>query len=263
MYEYIAPFVNVTVGPWTTNKTGKVKVISSSINPVDTAEISIPAEGVEVSSIVKDMNVITFMGYREKGTWPVFAGKVFDISWGRNVIIYAKDMMEFLKKTTITKSFVDASPQEIVKYALMKVGISNFTLDNTQLPLKHHFVVKNLNVIQLIKYINQSWGLDWKYYFEPEGNFYWGSWKKSNRYNGGSPIATLEYGISLLELKPSDKETGTLKTFLLPFIRHSQIVILRDSRFWDNEVLVKIERITYEHGEGRTGVEAQWRILKS
>lgn len=263
MYEYIAPFVSARIGGWLTNKTSKVKVVSSRVNPIDTAQISIPAEGIEMTAIQKGMNVLIEMGYREKGTWPVFTGKVVDVSYGRDVVIYAKDMMEFIKRTKITKSFVDASAQEIVKYALAKAGIEDFTLDDQPLPLKHHFVARGLNVIQLVKYVNQSWGLDWKYYFEPEGMFYWGAWEKSGRFGGGLPVATLEYGQNLLEFVPSDAETGTLQTFLLPFLRHSHVVILRDSRFWDNEVTARIERITYTHGEGETGVAADWRIHKS
>jgi hypothetical protein len=263
MYAYIAPYVTVNIEGWNTNKPARVRVTAGSANPVAVAEIAIPSEGVDVSGFSKNMAVAIYMGYREKGVWPVFSGKVDDISSERELIIYAKDRMETLRQTRITKAFVDTVPQEVIKYSLAKAAAGDYALSGKAFPRKHHFIVKDLTVIQAIKLANKTWGVDWPFYFEPEGQFCWGEWQESGRYGGGAPVATFEYGENILDLEPSDNGTGILKTFLLPFIRHSNVILIRDSRFWDTEVLAKVERATYEHGESTTGMELQWRILKN
>ncbi|MCM0757342.1 hypothetical protein M7775_02010 [Sporomusa sphaeroides DSM 2875] len=264
MYEYIAPYVSVQIGPWATTKTVSVEVHSSRINPIDTANIVIPTEGIGTADITKGMPVEIHMGYREKGLWPVLSGKVMDVSTSRVIQVQAKDSMETLRQTRITKAFVDAVPREIIKYALLTAGIESHILNDKILPRRHHYVSKALTVIQLINHINRTWALeDYAYYFEPDGQFYWGPWEESPRYNGGQPVGTLEYGVSILDLVPSDESTGTLKTFLLPWINHSELLILRDTRFWSAEVLVRIERVQYSLGAAGTEMNLEWKILKS
>jgi hypothetical protein len=263
MYAYIAPYVSVNIGGWLTDKTSRVRVTSSCLNPVDVAEVVIPTEGVKSVDIARGAPVVICMGYREKGVWPVFSGKVEDVAAERELVVYARDMMEMLRQTRITKSFVDTVPQEVLKYSLTKAGVKDYTLDKHIFPRKHHFIVKDLTVIQAIKLVNSTWSAERPFYFEPQGRFYWGKWEESARYNNGTPAATLEYGENILSLEPSDNETGILTTFLLPFIKHSSVVLIRDSRFWDTEALVKIERVTYSHGEQGTEMELQWRMLKN
>jgi hypothetical protein len=263
MYAYIAPCVSINIGGWTTDKTDRAKVTAGSANPVAVAEIAVPVEGVDVAGFQKGMPVTVYMGYREKGVWPVFSGKVEDIASERELVIYAKDRMETLRQTRITKAFTDAVPKEVIKYALAKAGVNDYALSAKAFPRKHNFIAKDLTAIQVIKLVNKTWGINWDFYFEPEGKFFWGAWEESARYNNGRPAATLEYGENILDLAPSDNGTGILTTFLLPFIRHSNVILIRDSRFWDTEVLAKVERVTYEHGEKTTGMEIQWRILKS
>ncbi len=264
MYAYIAPYAAATIGPWVSNKLSGVSIFSSRINAIDVAEITLPDEGLGIDAITKGMPVAIALGYREVGMWPTFAGRVDDVSWGRIVTIYCKDRMEDLRKDVkITKSFVDATPQEIVKYGLTQAGIADFALGTTPLPRRHHFVSRSLNVIQLVKQVNRTWGLDWSFYFEPDGRFCWQPWEESDRYNGGQPMATLEYGQNILDLVPSDEQTGTLTTFSLPFIKHSNLIILRDRRFWESEVLVRAERIHYNHGEKATEMKIEWRIQAS
>ena len=263
MDEFISPSAMATIGPWQTNKLASVKVVSSRINPVDTAEIVIPIEGIGAGDFAKGMMVEVLLGYREKGLWPAFSGRVADTSFGRTATIYGRDSMDDLRQIIITRSFVDAVPQDIIQYALAQAGITNFLLTTKLLPRRHHFIARGITVIQLLKLVNRTWGLTWAFYFEPDGQFYWGPWEESSRYNNGEAVAQLEYGKNLLELIPSDHETGTLKTFSLPFIRHSHLLLLKDSRYWSRAVLVRVERVTYSHGEKRTEMDMEWRILQS
>lgn len=264
MFEYIAPVSVAVIGPWASRKLQSVKIVSSRLNPTDTAEIYLPSGGVATGAIKKGMPVNLSLGYIEKGLWTAYSGAVEDISWGRIIAIYCRDKMERLRQTKITQSFIDATPQDVLQFALRQAGIEQVTLSSQVLPRKHHFIACGVSVIQLIKLVNSTWELeDWAFYFEPNDAFYWGPWQESGRYNGGQPMAALEYGRNILDLQPSDHETGVLKTFSLPFIRHSHLLILKDKRFWSKEVLVRVERICYTHGEKATGMVIEWRIQEN
>lgn len=262
MFEYISPTFEVNIGQFSFRKVKDFRVFSSRINPIDRAEIDLDTEETPTSSIAKDQPVEIWQGYREKGLWDIFSGTVQDVSPARIVTVYCKDAMEKLRKTKITQSFRNVRPQEIVNYALGKAGMTRAVICSRSLPQKHSFIVSGKNGIETLKLVNQSWGLDdWRFYTEPDGEFYWGPWEESKRYQQGE-IVTLEYGKSLLELTPSDEETGTLTTIALPFVRHSELIRIIDGRFWDREVTARVERITYLHGsKARTRIE--WRILKS
>ena len=260
-FQFMAPQADILIGPWLTRKVQQVRVISSRKNPVDLAMIEIPIDGVEVNSIAKGMPVDIRLGYREHGVWQVFTGVVTDVKWGPMVKIEAKDGMEKLRETPIKQTFVDTQPREVLKFCFQKAGV-NFEICSDEKPLKHYFVAGNCNVLQVQKRVCQTWGLDWEFYREPEGQIVCQPWNQTARYNQGKPAARLEYGKNILDLTTSDHESGTVKTFLLPMIRHGHIVELVDRRFWATETKVKIERIEYTHGENGAGMVMEWRKIR-
>jgi hypothetical protein len=259
MIEYIAPAFKIVIGDLEVKKIESFQVYSSRLNPVDCAEINLDALGLS-GPIAKGQSVEIWQGYREQGLWPVFTGSVVDTQSKRIYTVKCKDAMEQLRRQTITKSFVDAQPRDIIKYILNVYGVSNYRLSNEILSNKHTFILAGKTGIEGIKLINRSWGLDdWRFYFEPTGEFYWGPWKESPRHQQGE-VVTLEYGQNLLDLTPSDHETGNLTTIALPFIRHSEIIKIVDNRFWDREVTARVERIKHTFGmKARTCIE--WTIV--
>lgn len=261
MIEYISPCAEIEIGPWDINRIIGFDVTSSCINPVDIAEIRIPIDDT-VSAITKGMTVDIYQGYKEKGIWQLFSGTVVDVSKQQVITLYCKDRMKNLLGTKIIKAFTNVSPQEIVKFALMQAGITTFKLSSKQLARRHSFIANGINVVQVIKLVNKTWGLDWEYYFDPEGDFYYGPWEESERYHAGEEIIVFEYGQNIVDLKPSDDGTGELRTIAVPFLRHSQIIKIVDRRFWDTEVFAKVLRVQYHYGEKRTGMTIQWQVKK-
>lgn len=257
--EFMAPQADILVGPWLTRKVNRVRVVSSRKNPVDLATIEIPIEGVALDSITKGMAVDIRLGYREYGVWPIFSGVVEDVNWGTVVTISCKDGMEKLRETKIVQTFVDTQPREILKFCFNKAGITDFAISDQELPLRHYFVVGNQNVLQVQKLINQTWKLDWEFYREPEGIVICQPWKETERYRGGQPVARLEFGKNILDLWTSDYQTGGLRTFLLPMLRHGHVIEVVDRRFWATETLVKIERIEYNYGDNGAGMVMEWQ----
>lgn len=260
--EFIAPCHRIEIGDYKVNRLASLEVISSRINPCDLAQVNIDCLGVTPHDFQKNDPVKIALGYSEKGFWNVYNGLITDVSQKRTIEIFTKDNMVLLKKQ-ISKTFVNATPQEIITFGLRAAGINQFVLSSHYLNKKHLFVAKDITVINLIKMVNRTWNLeDWSFYFEPEGTFYWGPWDDSERYRKGL-ITVFEYGKNIINLVPSDEETGTLETILLPFLRHSTLIEIRDSRFWRRTVTARIERIRFimERKKARTYIE--WQIRQS
>lgn len=260
--QFMAPQSEAYIGPWKTQKIHEIKVISSRNNPIDLASIQIPSAGVAIDAITKGMPVNIFMGYREHGLWPVFSGVVDDVNWGEIVTIRAKDGMQFLKETMITQTFVDVQPREIMRFCLTKAQVSQYEISMEELPRKHYFVAAGQNVLQVQKLLNQTWGLDWEFYREPEGEIIFKPWKETARHKNSQPVVYLEYGKNLLDLKTTDYESGSLRTFLLPMLRHGHVLSIIDRRYWATEALVKIQRITAIQGIFGAEAVIEWQKIQ-
>lgn len=260
--EFIAPCHRVKIGDFDVKKLVSLEVISSRINPCDLAKISLDCMDINPEDFHKDDQVKIALGYQEKGYWDVFNGFILDVSKKRDIDIYCKDWMVLLGKR-ITKTFKNATPQEIIAFGLQSAGISQYILSSRYLNQRHLFVATSITVIDLIKLVNRTWNLeDWAFYFEPEGSFYWGPWEDSDRYWRGL-ITTFEYGKNIINLVPSNEETGTLETILLPFLRHSTLIKITDTRFWRRTVTARIERLRFRMEKSKARTYIEWRIRQS
>jgi hypothetical protein len=262
MFEYIAPAYQLNIGDLEIKKVTSLDVYSSRVNPIDYAEIALDVVEFNSSAVSTGQTVEIWLGYREKGLWKAFTGTVTDVSSMRTLTVKCKDAMESLRAKTITKTFVDCRPQDIVKYLLSMAGITDFTVCKATQARKHTFVSAAKTGVELIKLVNRSWDLDWDFYFEPEGSFYWGPWAESDRCRDGEEVVALEYGSNILDLRPSTDDTGILTTIMLPFLRHSELIKINDERFWGRDVIARIERIHHHYStKGRTEIE--WTIVAS
>lgn len=263
MMEFKHVQIEVYIGGWKINKITSLQVISSNQTPIDLATIEIPAEYVELEAINRNMPVKIYMGYYDVGTWLVFSGLVKDVVWGRSIVIYCKDLMEELRKIKVVQSFVDAEPAIIMKYLMAKAGVENYEISDLQQEAKHHFILSNQNILQAQRLLNSAWDLEWQFYREPEGNVVWQPIIATERYNKGNAVLKLEYGINLLALTPTENTSGTLTTFVLPFLRHSQVIKVKDLRYWAQELKVLINKIEYVYCNGSAEMRAEWSILDS
>lgn len=254
MIEYIAPYYIIEIGSKAISKIHSLEVVSSRINPVDLAEIEIP---FVKHYFAPGQEIIISQGYKGKGLWQIFKGTIKNISNKSTVKFYCKDYMDKLKQVKINKSFVDCTPQEVLKYSLNKAAVK-FTLTTQNFRKKHQFIVTNKDIISLVKLINQSWEVDFNFYFDDE-TFYWGPWEESPRYSE-SEVVKFTYGKNIIDLDPG---TGILKSISLPFIKHSNVIKIIDRRYWDKEVLAKVDRIktTFRDNKGRCQIE--WQELKN
>lgn len=253
----------VYIGDYQVNKIDRMMVTSSCQNPIDLATIEIPCENVEVDAIVKDLPVKIYMGYYDTGIWLVFSGLVKDVSWGRNIVIRCKDLMESLRSTKIVQAFTDAEPAVVMKFMLQKAGVADFLISRQPQPIKHNFILSNQSIIQAQRLLNQAWNLDWMFFREPEGKVVWQPVEETSRYDGGEPVLLLEYGKNILDLKPAENTAGTVTTFLLPFLRPLNVIRIRDVRYWASDVLALITKAEYVYEGGAAEMRMEWKTLAS
>ncbi|MDI3547881.1 MAG: hypothetical protein PWR10_1533 [Halanaerobiales bacterium] len=255
MIDYIAPYYVIEVGSKIIQKINMLEVVSSRINPVDIAELEIPIINHDFQA---GQEIIIKQGYRKKGLWQLFRGFIINTSTKNTVKLFCEDYMTKLKDTKINKTFINCTPQEVLKYSLAKAGMK-YTLTSINFRKKHHFIVKSKDVITLVKLINQTWEVDYDFYFDDDV-FYWGPWEDSPRYMG-SEIVKFKYGKNVIDLAPNDDGSGILKTISMPFIRHSNIIKIVDKN--NREIISKVDRITTTLKDDKGRCQIEWQELKN
>jgi hypothetical protein len=249
MIEYIAPYFEIEIGSFKLNKVIELSHTSSRINPVDLAELKIPLTDQQLSN---GQEIIIKQGYKTKGLWQLFRGNIYNIAHKKRTVLFCKDKMAELKEVKITKSFVDCVPQDILKYSLAKAGV-DYTLSSKVFRKRHHFIVRNKDIITIVKLINETWGVDFDFYFD-DTIFFWGAWEESPRYSK-EEIIKFEYGKNIIDITPNEDGSGLLKTISVPFLKHSNVIKIIHPSF---EGLAKVDRIKTDYkNKGRCYIEWQ------
>ena len=260
MEEFIAPTWEIELGSFMLKRVFIIDVWSGRDNPVDLAVIDLDPRVEDRRPFVEGTSAEIRMGYVEKGLWPVFAGEIVNIAWGEEMRLQLRGQAEALRKTRVTRTFVDATPQEIVAEGVAIAGITKMVLGQRRYPARHHFVAQNLSIIDLIRLVARTWGIDWPWFCDVDGTFYFCSWEETGR--GQEPKYTLEHGLNIFELTPPDAGgRGRLTTILLPFLRHSDRVHIEDRRYWQRSVTAVIEKVhhRFDRNGGRTTLE--WTLV--
>jgi len=258
MSEYISPIWDIEIGSYTVQKITRFDVFSSRQAPLDLAEVELPKAGLP-TDVDAGTRVRISQGYREKGMWLIFDGEIERME-PRSVTttIFAQDQGGKLKRTPFSQTFIQIEPRAIFQHGLQKAGIMAYKLSSKPLPPKASFVAGG-NCLEVFKRVNAAWGLDWAYYFEPEGEFYWGPWEESPRYLQAE-LTKLEYGVNILEPTRVEEggRRGLITTFAMPWIRHSHRVIILDHRHFVDPIEVRVERCHYHHDAQKARLTLEW-----
>lgn len=261
MSEYISPAWGIEIGPYTAQKITRFDVLSSRQAPLDLAEVELPKAGLPADIAAGDRVRIS-QGYREKGLWLIFDGEIARLEpRSTTTLLFAQDQGAKLRRTDFSQAFVQAQPRAIIQRGLQKAGVTNYRLGSKILPPKS-FVAAG-NCLDVFRRVNAAWGLDWAYYFEPEGEFCWGPWEESPRYQQ-TKITKLEYGVNILEPTRAENygQRGLITTFAMPWIRHSHRVIVVDPRHFTGAAEARVERCHYHHDAKKARLTLEWSLGK-
>ncbi len=186
-------------------------------------------------------------GYEGFDLKQIFTGFVREVyRQGSEIVIEAIDRAALLFDTRVTRAFQFETPTAIIQSLLhmAKVDEYDYEIEQIDKPLNRLPLVNN-TIAEAIHYINRRTGLEYDFWFDPDGKFHWQSRDKA-KHSG----YRLEYGQNILVYKLSDGGHMELTTVGLPLF-HSQLI---DVAGLDGESSTYIiNKIRHTFGPGNRG----------
>lgn len=129
--------------------------------------------------------------------------------------ILIKDDTILLEDARLSGTFLDVTPQDLVRTGLLSAGISSMVLSQAGYPTRR-VSIREQPVSELLMYIDSLWGIRTTKAFHL-GTFYWDEKPEQ------SEMYVLEYGNNIISLT-RERGLWKLETIALPDLRHSCLV---------------------------------------
>ena len=245
--ELFYPEINAAIGSYNFNKGVEIECYSSKDSYFDWAKVRFTQPFTEKVAFSKKDKAMLELGY--DGLFEeVFEGYVVNpMSEGnyQNEVILKDDMI-FLEETYITNTFLDTTPQEILRFCLNKAGISEMKLSSKAYPRRKVVPIFKKNVIATIEELHSLWKIKEEFYFS-KGVFYWGEKPTQEK------TYEFEYGVNIISL---DRPGGVwvLETVSAPFIKHSHKIKITHPKVSGEFEVKKVVFTTNESGFIRTNI---------
>lgn len=243
--ELFYPGIGVQIGAYSIKKGIEIETCSDAESYFDWAKIRFTDPYQTQIGIAKGDEMSIYLGY--SGIMEeVFTGYVsspYNRAQGKNEIL-AKDEMQRLEEVTISETFLDVTPQEIVRYLLEVAGISNFQISQEVYQPKKVVPVAQKNGIQVLEEIRRLWQIQKRFYFSG-GVFYWCTDPEQKQ------TYLFEYGSNIIRLERS-MGSWELETVSMPFIHHSQTIKIIHPAYTGSALVKKVLFKTNDAGFIRT-----------
>lgn len=243
--ELFYPGIGVQIGAYSIKKGIEIETCSDAESYFDWAKIRFTDPYQTQIGIAKGDEMSIYLGY--SGIMEeVFTGYVsspYNRAQGKNEIL-AKDEMQRLEGVTISETFLDVTPQEIVRYLLEVAGISNFQISQEVYQPKKVVPVAQKNGIQVLEEIRRLWQIQKRFYFSG-GVFYWCTNPEQKQ------TYLFEYGSNIISLERS-MGSWELETVSMPFIHHSQTIKVIHPAYTGSALVKKVLFKTNDAGFIRT-----------
>lgn len=242
--DFFYPDIKVTIGDYTLTKGIETEIVSSKESYFDWAKVKFSKGFNQKITLKKSDSIKISFGYN-KNLIEVFSGYLTKAGSGKNEVVF-KDKMLLLEQTTITNTFLDVTPQELLKYILDKAGIENYKLSEEVYSSKQRFSVYEKNLISLLNEINSIWNIDNKFFFQNDV-FYWGC-KPDQKYK-----YTFEYSKNIISLEKINNE-WELVTVSVPSVKHGDVIGVNHYQISGDFEVNKIVFTTDQDGFMRTKI---------
>ena len=243
--ELFYPGIGAQIGAYSIKKGIEIETCSDAESYFDWAKIRFTDPYQTQIGIAKGDEMSIYLGY--SGIMEeVFTGYVsspYNRAQGKNEIL-AKDEMQRLEGVTISETFLDVTPQEIVRYLLEVAGISNFQISQEVYQPKKVVPVAQKNGIQVLEEIRRLWQIQKRFYFSG-GVFYWCTNPEQKQ------TYLFEYGSNIIRLERS-MGSWELETVSMPFIHHSQTIKVIHPAYTGSALVKKVLFKTNDAGFIRT-----------
>jgi hypothetical protein len=242
--ELFYPETLAAIGDYVFQQGVTVEAHSSKSSYFDWAKVRFTKQFEDVISIDKMEQASIRMGY--DGVFDeVFQGYVANTYNGAapNEILL-KDAAILLETTTINHTFLNTTPQEVIRFLLAQAGVTDYQLSAKEYPQKARVVIANKSGIQTINEIHSAWEIKRTWFFAG-GVFYWGMRPEQDQ------IYSFEYAVNIISLNRAGG-LWELETVSAPFIRHSDKITVTHPKVTGKFEVQKITFLTNESGFVRT-----------
>lgn len=216
--KLLTPEFRVSIGNYEISEGLKVECFSSKESKCDWGAVELSPELEELIRVNDMESAKIELGYGDDYD-ELIDGYIKKSDSG----IIVKDDMTKLERILIKATFLDATPQDIIRYVLNQAGICDYELMEQNYGKKAVVSIEQKNGLEVIAEVNAIWELSQPYFFKGK-RFYWGSKEEQKE------MYILEEGNTILSLK----KYGTLwevETLAIPWIHHSQLIEVRHSRY--------------------------------
>lgn len=233
--KLITPVFRVRIGEYEIQNGILVECFSSKKTCTDWCRIEL-AEEIAAAIEFQDMAAATLeMGYDDDFD-TLITGYVKK-NKNKNEL-FLKDDMIFLQEIGIKATFLNVTPQDIIRYILTSASIQNYKLSQMEYGKKNIFTVNQKNGIQAITEVGAAWGIENEFYFQDK-IFYWGEKRKQEE------IYTLEENETIMFLNQYG-DMWEAETIAIPWIHHSDNIIVKHNKYM-GEAEVKKTIVRNDH----------------
>ena len=172
--ELFYPDIQVQIGQYLFNRGISIKIFSDKNAPFDWGKICFTEPYKDAITLQASDEVVVSLGYDGK-LQEVFVGnlvKGYDGAENLNEILF-KDRMLLLERARIKDTYINCTPQEIIRDGLQRAGVTEYQLTDNVYPVMPMVPVVDKNVVEALKQINAIWGTGLQGTFI-KGVFYWG-----------------------------------------------------------------------------------------
>lgn len=220
--QLIAPEFKITIGDYELTEGMEVECFSSKQSHLDWCKVEL-ANILEGALSFQNMDPAKVeLGY-DNDYDTLIDGYVRNETPDFWKEIMIKDDLMKLERTMIRVTFMDAEPQDVIRYILACAGITEYVLSGESYGKKGTVTIRSMNGLEAIGEVNSLWELSNPYYFQNKV-FYWGCCQDQEE------TYIIEESETILSLE----KYGTLwqaEVIAIPWIHHSQKIEVRHSKY--------------------------------
>lgn len=222
MYKkLISPEFKINTSKFELTNGIEVEVFSSRAARADWGKVELTSQYEGIVTVEDMENASVELGYDDDYDVLIngYCRKTDNDYWKEIMI---KDAMIKLERITVKQTFLDCTPQDIIKWILAQAGITKYKLTDEYFG-KLDVILGEQNGVKAIAQVNSNWEIEKDFFFQ-DNIFYWGC-KPDQKY-----IYVLDESENILSL---DKIGSffEIETLGVPWIHHSQKVEVIHSKY--------------------------------
>ncbi|MCG8643348.1 MAG: hypothetical protein MI862_26715 [Desulfobacterales bacterium] len=250
--------MHIRVGGIEFHRVPEFRMISQRHHPLTRVTVTVPDPTGRIFRTINDMDPVTVIwGYRNQvpARWQ---GTVKGVSVDRNkdqLRVNSVGLERPLAETVIKQSFINETPEAIVRYAVSQAGLSVGRIESTGVTFPR-FVTSSIPVWQVARQcehtLKKAFGLDmrpWSMWMGKDSRINWGPFDE----DAGLPV--IDSNANLIRHSPGRcvSELNRVETFMLPRMAHSMQFHLNDLKrnISESYRAIKVEHV-WEDSKART-----------